>query len=346
MENFYFEILTRCKIFAMCMKEAGEDQTKKQDIFFHLFRFWSRKLQLSFGMTSSGTLGSLNNGEFAYPTKNSIFHSKSQPLITIFPYRIAKPAMKRFLLLLSVLCPAFLFAQNCPSGLAGTFKIGPSGIYHSIQEALDSLKSKGLSQSVILELQSTYNSSVESYPIRFPKISCVDSTKTVTLRPEAGATSLQITGGNDSVLIDFNNAFWFVIDGRSGGTGTTKQLTINNTNPNGSTIRLINDACFNSLKHLNIQGATAYPGSGTILIAGTGLLRGNDSNRVDSCNIYDGVSLPANAIFVNGTFQKFNTGLLINACNIDNFYSFNQGYANGISIGNNMDSVVIVNNLF
>jgi|GEM_PF-2902440 len=254
--------------------------------------------------------------------------------------------MKSLLSLLILACPIFLFAQSCPSGLAGTYKVGPTGTYSSIQEALDSLKSKGLSQPVILELQTNYNSVVEAFPIKFPKIDCADSTKTVTLRPETGASSLVISGGNDSVLLDFNNAYWFIIDGRAGGSGTTKQLRLNNTNTNGSTIRLINDACFNSFRHLDIQGASTSYTVGTIKIAGTGLSRGNDSNRVDTCDIYDGISTPAVAINVQGTLDKPNTGLLINGCNIYNFFSSRQSYSNGFRMGGQTDSVVIVNNRF
>ena len=254
--------------------------------------------------------------------------------------------MKSVLALLMILSPFFLFSQTCPVGLSGTYKVGPTGTYHSIQEALDSLKSKGLSQAVILELQNGYNSSLETFPIKFPKVSCTDSTKTVTLRPEAGASSLAISGGNDSVLLDFNNAYWFIIDGRAGGTGTTKQLRLNNTNTNGSTIRLINDACFNSFKHLDIQGASASYTVGTIRIAGTELSRGNDSNRIDSCNIYDGLSTPAVAINVGGTLDKPNTGLLINGCSIYNFFSRTQRYSYGFRMGGLTDSVVIVNNRF
>jgi trimeric autotransporter adhesin len=245
--------------------------------------------------------------------------------------------------LVVLLQSAALFSQTCPNGLSGTFKIGPTGNFSTIQAAMDTLKSKGVTAAVILELQSTYNSSVETFPIRLSLVPCADSTKYITLRPETGAANLEITGNDDTTTIDLNNAHYFVIDGRSGGIGVNKNLTISNTNTNGSVIRFIDDACFNSIAHVNIKGGTSSIYHGLVDFDGTSLISGNDYNRIDTCNIFNGATAPANGIHANGTPGKTNTGILINGCSIYNFFKWGD-YSNGIFIRGFNDSVAIVGN--
>ncbi|WP_410959327.1 hypothetical protein, partial [Salmonella sp. SAL4433] len=83
--------------------------------------------------------------------------------------------------------------------------------------------------------------------------------------------------------------------------------------------------------HVNIKGVTNSPFNGLVLFGETTLTRGNDYNRIDTCNIFAGDTPPANCIYASGSFEKPNTGILINGCNIYDFYKWGD-YSNGILI--------------
>ena len=109
--------------------------------------------------------------------------------------------------------------------------------------------SSGISNSVIFELQSTYVSSVETFPLTISQVTCFSATKTVTIRPASGATGLSITSANATGTINFDGGDYVIFDGRPGGTGTTSQLSISNTVTTGYAIQFINNATFNSIKY-------------------------------------------------------------------------------------------------
>ena len=56
--------------------------------------------------------------------------------------------------------------EACDVG--GTYSVGPGGNFVTVTEALDSLRLRGVSTNVILELAADYNSSAEIFPITFP----------------------------------------------------------------------------------------------------------------------------------------------------------------------------------
>ncbi|UEG49373.1 hypothetical protein LK994_12095 [Ferruginibacter lapsinanis] len=191
--------------------------------------------------------------------------------------------MRKFYILLFVV--SLLFSSDlvmakplaCPS--PGTYTIGPTGNYASITAALTDISSCGsLSGAYIFELQSTYVSTVETFPITIPNLGTT-ATNTVTFRPAAGATNLSIVSSNDSCTINLNGAKYIYFDGRAGGTGTTKNLTIENTST--------------SLYVLNVAGASSSGTTITLTGSGastTGLVAG----------MFVGVS-PGSGLFAAGT---------------------------------------------
>ncbi len=52
--------------------------------------------------------------------------------------------------------------------------------------------------------------------------------------------------------MDLNGAQFVTIDGRAGGVGTAKELTIENTSTSGVTLRFINEASNNTLKFVTL----------------------------------------------------------------------------------------------
>src|SRR5688572_8580750 len=98
--------------------------------------------------------------------------------------------MKNFIAALVCLFPFIVTA--CPSGLSGTYTIGPAGNYPTISAALSALRTNGVTNHVVLELKANYTYTGETFPLAFNGISCLSATKTLTLRPAAGASNLQI----------------------------------------------------------------------------------------------------------------------------------------------------------
>lgn len=243
----------------------------------------------------------------------------------------------------------FVQAQNCPNGLSGNYSVGPSGNFPSITRAIDTLKLKGVNGPVILELQAAYNSIVETFPLVFKKIPCADSSRSIIIRPQAGAVGLQITSNDALSTIDFNNGSFISVDGRSGGAGTAKNLEIHNTNKTGNAVRFINGVSSNSLRHLTITGVNNSSFNAVVYIAGSDSAKGNSRLRIDTCNISGGATAAANIIFAQGTIFKNNDSLVIDGCNIFDFYFNSTGlsgifYSNGIFINSNNSNVQVLNN--
>lgn len=208
--------------------------------------------------------------------------------------------------------------------LAGTKSVGPTGNYASLTAALVDIQAQTVGGALILELQSTYVSSVETFPLTVAALNGASVVNTVTIRPASGATGLSITSANTTAAtVDLNGAQFLAIDGRPGGAGTAKQLTIANTSTSGVAVRFINEASTNTLKHLTLQGVNTSALSGTVVFSTTTGANGNDNNTIDTCDIRDGASTPTNGIYGEGTgttAAKNNSGNSVNNCNIFNFY--------------------------
>ena len=78
-------------------------------------------------------------------------------------------------------------------------------------------------------------------------------------------------------------------------------MTIRNTSTGGVTVRFINEASNNALRYLTMQGVNINVASGTVVFSTTTGANGNDNNTIDTCDIRDGASTPANAVYASGT---------------------------------------------
>lgn len=117
------------------------------------------------------------------------------------------------------------------TGIApGTYTVGPTGNYTSITAVLSQLSACALTGAYIFELQSTYVSTVETFPLTIPLYTGSSAVNTVTFRPQTAGSNRIITGAVAACLIDLNAARYIIFDGRAGGIGTGKDLTIINTN--------------------------------------------------------------------------------------------------------------------
>jgi len=209
--------------------------------------------------------------------------------------------------------------------LSGIKTVGPTGNYTSLTAAIADVQTagNGLDGALILELQAAYVSSVETFPLTIPALAGSSAANNLTIRPAIGASSLSITSANTTAAtVYLNGAQNVILDGRPGGTGTAKQLTIANTANAGVALCFINEASNNTIRHLTLAGVNTSANSGTVLFSTTTGADGNDNNTIDQCDIRDGASTPVNGICSTGTASpKDNSGNTISNCNLFNFHS-------------------------
>ncbi|MDP3927402.1 MAG: hypothetical protein Q8R57_00110, partial [Bacteroidota bacterium] len=158
-----------------------------------------------------------------------------------------------------------LYAMLKPSLAAGVYTVGPSGNFASLTEVSNELKF-GVCGSVIFEIQSSYNSSVETLPITFKEISGANSTTGVIIRPESIASSINISGSHANTIIDLDRTKFLTIDGRAGGNGASV-LTIENTSTSGAAIRFINSAQFDTLQYVTFKASNTLASSGVVFFS-------------------------------------------------------------------------------
>jgi hypothetical protein len=231
--------------------------------------------------------------------------------------------------------------------LVGTYSIGPTGTYTSVGAAITSAQTEGFGGPVVFELQAAYVSSVEAFPLTFSNLG-TSSVNTLTLRPESGAANLSISSSSSTTTLDLNGAKFVAIDGRAGGVGTTKNLTIANTNTSGVAMRFINDASSNTIQYVMANGVSTSPTGGVILFSTTTGTTGNDNNTIDNTDIRDGASTPANGIYSAGTTTTSlnNSGNVVSNSNIFNFYTTVQNNASGVQLGAGNTDWTITGNSF
>lgn len=169
--------------------------------------------------------------------------------------------------------------------LTGTVSIGTTGTYNTITQAIVDIGYKGVAGNLILELQPSYTSTGETFPINFTDIKthvCTNPNATITLRPHSTVTDVEITT-SIAATINLNGCDYFTIDGRPGGTGTTRALTISNGSALFAAISLTNDAIGNNISWCNLRSNNQSTTSGTLLIANSTATKGNDSNNINNC---------------------------------------------------------------
>jgi len=116
------------------------------------------------------------------------------------------------------------------------------------------------------------------------------------------------------------------IDGRIGGTGSTKSLTITNTSSSftASTMQFINDASNNNVRYCVILGSNTSTSTpyGTIDFY-SGNITGNDNNTINYNDIGEASSfLPSFAIFSYSNSPAYsNDNNVVDNNNIYNYYS-------------------------
>jgi len=237
---------------------------------------------------------------------------------------------------------------------SGIKTIGPTGDYPSITVAVLALQGSGFagpSGGCVFELQSTYNSNVETYPITFTSAIPTTSANQLTIRPETGATGLVITNGSANAhTIYINGGHHINFDGRPGGLGSTSQLSIT-SGLTGSylynTVRFLN-ASNNAFRYCDITSSNSPQSSspwapGAVIWLATGT--GNNDNTFDHCSVH-GVSNTDTGIACTLLYALSSPNLTISNCNFYDFGPKNNGYSYAILLGTCNGSFVTDNSFY
>ncbi|HRY34161.1 MAG TPA: hypothetical protein P5531_14445 [Bacteroidales bacterium] len=225
--------------------------------------------------------------------------------------------------------------------VSGTRTIGPGGDYLTLTAAFSAINANGLGGPVILSLISGYSPASEVFPLSPPITGT--AINTITIRP--AVSGLNITSGNAGPTFDLDSVRYFILDGRVGGTGSTRDLVVSNTNTGGIACRFINGGSHNILRYCTFRGVNTLDTCGVIVFSTSTLTSGNNNNLIEFCDIRDGASTPRYGIYSAGIPGAENNNNTVTSCNIYNFYHAAANFS-GIFLASHSGDWLISNNHF
>ncbi|MFT3909518.1 MAG: hypothetical protein QM737_08845 [Ferruginibacter sp.] len=207
--------------------------------------------------------------------------------------------------------------------LNGTYTVGTGGYFTTLTAAVNAYNNACLlTGPVIFELiDNSYATPAETFPITINNHADASATNTLTIRPSATAVPV-ITGNLTTFTINLSGAKYIRIDGRQGGVGTTKTLTITNSST-ATAINFVDEAQNNIVRYCNVKGQRVSTVTGTINFSTTAAVSGtgNDNNSIDNNDISEVGGFSNIGISCAGTSGKENDNISITNNNISNFYN-------------------------
>lgn len=257
---------------------------------------------------------------------------------------------KNYFLLIALL--SIFWQNNVFAQLTGTRTIGTSGNYTTFAAAVTDLNMQGVGAGgVIFEFidngGGNFTETISAMQAINITTNAPTATNTVTFRPATSIGTATLTGNVANPIISLNNVADFItFDGRNGGTGVNKNLTIINTNTTNPVLRFINGANNNQILYTKIQSTNTGTTSGAVLF-GTSTTGANTLNTIDNCEISgDGIGFPANGIYSSGSASpNNNTNNTISNCFIYDYFVAGSA-TNGIFLSSNTTDWMITNNRF
>ncbi len=167
---------------------------------------------------------------------------------------------------------------------------GSLGLYPSITAAYAAIP-PSLTDSYLIELSGIYTAVSEVYPVTLVEKPGASAANTITIRPAAGTALISIAATVSGLpLFRLNNADYIIFDGRAGGVGTARGLTIQNnaTTANSAQVELINGSSNNVIRYINSIGFTTSTTTTRGIVIGTittGSTSGNSFNLVEYCSL-------------------------------------------------------------
>lgn len=223
-----------------------------------------------------------------------------------------------------------------------------NGGYTTLKAAFDAINSGVHQGTITIDLGSSDNQTITETSQAVLNKSGVGSANYTSTTVRPGYNNITITGtsGVSLATVKLNEAQNVTFDGRIGSTGTTKNLTIENTSTAKSYGAIwLYGAQNNTITYCTIKSSTTDNyGYGTISLKASSAY-GCSYNSIDHCNITRATSLPVNAIASSSTSSTCkNSGNSIKNCNIYDFqmagiwlgsYSGTLGYNDLWTIENN-----------
>lgn len=246
--------------------------------------------------------------------------------------------MKKKILCLIILFASIMHAraQFLPGG---TYPVGLGNPYSTLTDVANALKTNTLLGDVVFEIQVGYNTNFETFPITFKPFASSGGTWKVTIRPAANTTTItEGDAGANNALISLDSADRICFDGRAGGTGPIAWTVRNKcalispaatpaiTTSAGPVFQFINDATYDTLRYLTVEGMNPVVSSGLIFFGTTTGTLGNSYCGVSYCNIRDrsdttaGTGTPATCVMSSGTANAMNRFNTVSYCNVFNFF--------------------------
>jgi hypothetical protein len=196
------------------------------------------------------------------------------------------------------------------SATAGT--VGPT-FYNTISDVFNSINNGVHRGSVIVKVNCSSTSNLSASL----NASGTGSSNYTSVSIYPSTIGVTISGSINSPLINFNGADNVTIDGRVNGTGTSKSLTISNTNTGNtaSTIRYINAAENNTVKNTILSSSNRAANLGATIFLSTATGNGNSNISITDNTITTAVSAQSNrpfrSILSNGTEGAANRNVSI-----------------------------------
>ncbi len=241
------------------------------------------------------------------------------------------PVMIKKLLALTFMCfffsQSFIQAQVSLNATGGT----PTGMYISLGDAFAKINDGTHQGNIIITLSASVSETTTATLDSSGNPTSSNYTS-VTIIPQT-ATAITISGSVVGPLVNLNGADNVVFDGINAGGAS---ITIHNADVSitSSAIRFINDASNNKILNSTIRGAGAGTAIGVVHFS-TGLLTGNDKNKIKDCNIDGTANAPTCLLSVGSTTNSSiqNSEDTLQNCLVYDYFNASSG-----SIGVNLSA--------
>jgi len=252
--------------------------------------------------------------------------------------------------------PKYLTVTTPYPSLKGILKI--PGDFFSISSALAAIRDQGLDSAVILQLQSNYTDTKETFPILFDSNLITSNLNTITLQPAPGVSGLIIHNRDTGYTVVFDLAKNITLDGRPGGTDTLKGITFTNDSNYYATIAFINGSTNDTVRSCVIRGKVnsyhyypyfSHSSMGEVYFGASLQPSGNSYNALLYNDIREAITgFSEGAVYSAGNSTNPNMDNLLEGNNIFNFAATSYlGSSNGIYInGGNTDWTIIGNSFY
>mgnify|MGYP001310950592 FL=1 len=198
-------------------------------------------------------------------------------------------------------------SYNIATSLSGAYTVGAGGNYTTLTAAVNAYNTSCLTGPVVFNLTDASYSASETFPIVINANSYASATNTLTIKPATGVTAT-ITGSSATSIIKYNGADYVTIDGSNTAGGTSRDLTISNSNTGTSSAVIwqgsasaSDGATNNTIKNIIVQGQAPlttfvgiFSGSG-VSVATSGVAEAQQNNN----------------IYTNNSFLRSQYGLII-----------------------------------